>query len=151
MLDEVVSCLGCDLLFISKRFQLGKIGHNKSDKKRFFLPGNHYLIDIFVFGNQLLDGEGSDVFATGCYDNMFLSVCDFQILVFVKLSDIACVEPSVINDLIVCFLVIPVAFHDIRTAEQYFAVAVDFNSDIVNNRANSSELDLFRPVDIGDR
>src|SRR5690606_14465372 len=107
-----------------------RVWHDQADHIWPFVAGDHRLQDFGLQGQHALDLLRSDIFALVVDDEVFLAVRNGQTPGLVNHTDVAGMQPSILDDAVGFRLVAPIALHDQLAAHQYFAIIRDFRLGI---------------------
>src|SRR5262245_37156271 len=90
---------------------------------RLFTTGSnyHYLTNEFTLFQKALDQLGCDVFSVGQLEQIFLSIGDVKPALFVHVTNVARIKPSVFNHGGSCFRLTVISAHYVWTLNKYFS------------------------------
>src|SRR4051794_30986974 len=109
-------------------------------------PDYDNLIHKFAFLYQAFDQLWRDIFAIRQLEQVLFSIGDVKMSAIVDSSNIAGLEPAVLEDLFVSVGMFKISLHDIFAADQDLPVICDTDFDTWKGQAHRSDAVILRPV-----
>src|SRR5580698_6369550 len=127
------------------------IGNYQRDDEFTLIADDHGVENVRARFERVFDRLRRDEFPTSSFDQVFLAIGDEEIVVGIKVADVAGVEPAVFGENFARGVgALVVALHDARAFGKNFAVICDGDQDVGDGAAGTAYA-IFRVVRGEDR